>query len=118
MQQERIKNNGLTGAWNYVQVVVGSKLRVEIQIKSGHLHWAKKTQNMKEIDIQKPFHEYWASGEHELTAFGRSSSHTSPLISDGQEQRWLSLENIAALLNYIFLRALRFVSLQPPVASS
>src|SRR5258706_2455749 len=72
----------LTDGWNYEKVVVGSNLRVEIQIKSGHLHWAKKIQNMKEIDIQNPFNEYWASGEHELTVLGRSSSQTSSLISD------------------------------------
>ena len=65
-----------------------SILRVEIQIKSGHLHWAKKIQNMKEIDIQKPFHEYWASGEHELTVLGRSSLPKPVLlISHGEVQR-------------------------------
>ena len=67
--------------------MVGSKLRVEIQIKSGHLHWAKKIQNMKDIDIQKPFNEYWSSGEHELTVLGQSSSQISPLLSDGEAQR-------------------------------
>ena len=46
--------------------MVGSNLRVEIQIKSGHLTWAKKNQNSKEIDIQKPFNEYWTSKEHEI----------------------------------------------------
>ena len=70
-----------------MKVVVGSKLRVEIQIKSGHLHWAKKSQNMKETDIQKPFNEYWTSNEHELTVLGRSSSQTSPLISGREAQR-------------------------------
>ena len=82
-RQEKV----LTDGWNYEKVVVGSNLRVEIQIKSGHLHWPKKIQNIKEIDIQKPFHEYWSSGEHELTALGRSSSQTSPLLSDGEAQR-------------------------------
>jgi len=36
-------------------------MHVEIQIKSGHLHWAKNFQNMKEINIEKPFNEYWTS---------------------------------------------------------
>ncbi len=57
-----------------MKVVVGSKLGVEIQIKSGHLPWAKKDQNIKEIDIKKPFNEYWASNVHELTVPGRLSS--------------------------------------------
>ena len=47
-----------------------SHVRVEIQIKSGHLPWAKKSQNIKEIDIQKPFNEYWTSKVHELTVPG------------------------------------------------
>ena len=55
-----------------MKVVVGSNLRVEIQIKSGHLPWVKKDQNIKEIDIKKPFNKYWTSKEHELTVPGRS----------------------------------------------
>ena len=47
-------------------------MRVEIQIKSGHLSWAKKYQNIKEIDIRKPFNKYWASNEHEIVVPGRS----------------------------------------------
>ena len=47
---------------------------VEIQIKSGHLPWAKKDKNIKEINIKKPFNEYWASDAQELTVPGRSSS--------------------------------------------
>jgi len=95
-----------------------SHLRVEIQIKSGHLSWAKKVQNIKEVDIKKPFNEYWTSKEHEITVPGLSSFLTGPLISDREAQRWLSLENIVAPLNYISLRALRFASLQPRIASN
>jgi len=95
-----------------------SHMRVEIQIKSGSLPWAKKVQNIKEIDMKKPFDEYWASKKHELTVPGWSSFLTGPLISDRGAQRWLSLENIVAPLNYISLRALRFGSLQPRIASS
>ena len=71
----------------YRDISPTSNLRVEIRIKSGHLHWAKKNQNIKEIDIQKPFNEYWTSGEHELTVLGRSSSQTRSLISDRGAQR-------------------------------
>ena len=63
----------LTDGWNYVKVVVGSNLRVEIQIKSGHLSWVKKVWDIKEIDIGRYLNEYWASKEHELMVPGRSS---------------------------------------------
>jgi len=95
-----------------------SHVRVEIQIKSGHLPWAKKAQNIKEIDMKQPFDEYWTSKDHEITVPGLSSFLTGPLISDREAQRWLSLENIIAPLNYISLRALRFASLQPHIASN
>ena len=95
----------------YRDISPTSHVGVEIQIKRGHLPWAKKDQNIKKIDIKKPVNEYWTSEEHELTVPGRSSSLPSPLISDREAQRLLSLESIVALLNYISLRALRFVSL-------
>ena len=95
----------------YRDISPTSHVRMEIQIKSGHLPWAKKDKNIKEIDIKKPFNEYWASNEHELTVLGRSSFPIRPLISDSGVQRRLLLESIVALLNYISLRALRFVSL-------
>ena len=103
--------------WIYRDISPTSHVRVEIQIKSGHLPWAKKDKEIKEIDIKKPVNEYWTSQEHELTVPGRSSSATSPLISDREAQRRLSLESIVALLNYVSLRALRFVSLQLPIKS-
>ena len=59
-----------------------SHVRVEIQIKSGHLPWTKKVQNIKEIDIQKPFNEYWTSKEHEIMVLGWSPFLTGPPISD------------------------------------
>ena len=64
-----------------------SRMGVEIQLKSSHLLWAKKSQNIKEIDIKKSFNEYWASNEHKLTVPGRSSSPISLLISDREAQR-------------------------------
>ena len=50
----------------YRDISPTSIVRGEIQIKSGHLAWAKKNQNSKGIDIQKPFNEYWTSKEHEI----------------------------------------------------
>jgi len=58
-----------------------SHVRVEIQIKSGHLSWAKKVQNIKEINMKKPFDEYWTSKKHEITVPGLSSFLTGPLRS-------------------------------------
>ena len=72
----------------YRDISPTSNVRVEIQIKSGHLPWAKKDQEIKEIDIKKPVDEYWTSEEHELTVPGRSPSlPVSPLISDREAQR-------------------------------
>ena len=68
--------------WLYRDISPTSHVGVGIQIKKGHLPWAKKNQNIKEIDIKKLFNEYWTSQEHELTVPGRPSSPTSPLISD------------------------------------
>jgi len=102
----------------YRDISPTSRVRVEIQMKSSHLLFTKKDRNLKEIGLHKLFDEYWTSEQHELTVPGRSYSPTSPLIPDTEAQRSLSLESIAARLNYISLRALRFVSLQLPVASS
>ena len=104
--------------WVYRDISPTSHVRVEVQIKSGHRPWTKKVQNIKEIDIQKPFHEYWTSKGHELMVPGWSSFLTGPLISDRGAQRWLLLGNIVAPLNYISLRALRFAFLQPRIASN
>ena len=101
----------------YRDISPTSRVSVEIQIKSGHLPWAKKSQNIKDIDIKSPFNEYWNSKEHELMVPGRSSSTSTPLISDRGVQRLSSLESIVVLLNYISLRALPFVSLQLPIES-
>jgi len=97
-----------------------SHVRVGIQInfKSGHLSWTKKVQDIKEIDMKKPFNEYWTSKKHDITVPGWSLFLTGPLISDRGAQRWLLLENIVAPLNYISLRALRFASLRPRIASN
>jgi hypothetical protein len=102
----------------YRDISPTSYVRVEVQIKSGHLSWAKRVQNDKEIDIKKLFNEYWTSKNHEITVPGQSSFLNSPLISDKEVQRWLSLESIVAPLNYTSLRALRFAALQPRIPSN
>ena len=77
----------LTDGWNYVKVVVGSNLSVEVQMKSSHLPWAKKEETTKQIDLENLFDIYWTSKAHELTVPGQSWSPNSPLISDGEVQR-------------------------------
>ena len=64
-----------------------SQVRVEIHLKSAHLPWAKKDRNVKEIGLEKLFHEYCTYNVHELTVLGRSYSSTSLLISDRETQR-------------------------------
>ena len=71
------------GLYVYRDICPTSIVHVEIQVKSGHLAWAKKRQNIKEIDIQKPFNEYWTSKKHEIMIPGQSSSPTSLLGTDG-----------------------------------
>jgi len=102
----------------YRDIFPTSQVRVEIQMKSSHLPWAKKDLNVKDIGLHKLFDEYWASGEHELMVPGWSYSPTSLFIPDTEAQRSLLLEIIVAHLNYTSLRALRFVSLRSPIASS
>jgi len=102
----------------YRDISPRSQVRVEIQMKSSHLPFAKKDRNFKEIGLHKLFDEYWASGKHEIMVPGRSYSPTSLFIPNTEAQRSLSLENIIARLNYTSLRALQFVSLQLPIASS
>ena len=71
----------------YRDISPTSRVRVEVQIKKGHLPWAKKDQNMKEIDIKKSFNEYWTSKDHQITVSGQSSSPTSSRLSDREAQR-------------------------------
>jgi len=47
-------------------------MRVEIQMKSGHLSWVKKEQISKAIDLQKLFNDCQTSKERELTLSGQS----------------------------------------------
>ena len=52
--------------------MVGSNLCVEIHMKNSHLPWAKKDQNVKEIDLKELFNEYLTSKKHEIMVPGRS----------------------------------------------
>ena len=64
-------------------------MRIEIQVKSGHLKWAKKEQGSEEIDLQELFDEYWASKAHELPVRGQSASPIISLIANREAQRTL-----------------------------
>jgi hypothetical protein len=44
-----------------------SDMRTEIQMRSGHLFWAKNRQGSEVIDLQELFNDYWSSNEREFT---------------------------------------------------
>ena len=73
-----------------------AEMHVEIELKRGHVSWAKKEQISKSIDIQKLFNNYWTSAAHELIVPGQSRSPTGPLVSDRETQKSLSLESMVA----------------------
>ena len=72
-------------------------MSVEVQMKSGHLPWAKKEETTKEIDLENLFDTYWTSKAHDLTVSGQSWSPISPLIPDGEAQRLLTLGSVVSL---------------------
>ena len=84
-------------------------MRVELQVKSGHLKWAKKEQGSEEIDLQELFDEYWTSKAHELPVRGQSESPISSLIVDRDAQRALSPGIIVTHWNYNSLQKSLFV---------
>ena len=49
-----------------------SQLRVEIQIGSAYLPWAKKTRASQTIDLQELFNDYWTSNARKLAAQSQS----------------------------------------------
>ena len=71
----------------YREISPTSQVRVEIQIKSRHLPWVNKLQNVKDIGLEKLFNECSTSKVHELTVLGKSNSSTSLLISLRETQR-------------------------------
>jgi len=88
-----------------------SEIRAEIQMKSGHLFWTKYREKSDVIDLQAVFSDYWTSIKREFTVESQPESPTSPLISDGEMQKALTLENTVAPWNYSSLQTLPFVSL-------
>ena len=44
-----------------------SKMRIEIQMRSGHLFWASYRQTSEVIDVKALFNDYWSSKKHEFT---------------------------------------------------
>ena len=67
-----------------MKVVVGSNLRLEIQMKDSHLPWTKKEQTSKVIDLESLFNDYWTSKEHEIVVLGQLCYPTNRFISDGE----------------------------------
>jgi hypothetical protein len=57
-------------------------MRVEIQVKRGHLPFGKKEQGTTEIDCQALFNDYWSTTAHEFPVRGQLESLTSPFIAD------------------------------------
>ena len=44
-----------------------SEMRIEVQMKSGHLFWAKNRETGEPINLQGSFDKYWGSTEREFT---------------------------------------------------
>ena len=57
-------------------------MRVEIQLKRGHLRWEKKEQGTTKIDHQTLFKDYLNTTGHEFLVRGQLESPTSPFIAD------------------------------------
>jgi len=68
------------------------RVEVHLHLRSGHLFWSAENRLASElIDVQALFHDYWSSNRHELTVQSKSSSPTSPLVSDHGAQKTLLL---------------------------
>ena len=66
------QEKGLTDGWNCEKVVVGSNLHTEIEIRSGHLFWAKNRQKGEVIDVQELFNNYWSSNQRKFLVSSQS----------------------------------------------
>jgi hypothetical protein len=84
-------------------------MRVEIQVKSGHLSWRKMEQGITEIDCQALFDDYWSSTAHEFPVRSQLESPTGPSSLTETVQRTLLLGSILALWNYNSQQKLPFV---------
>ena len=78
----RDERDELTDGWNYEKVVVGSNLRTEVRMKSGHSVWAKYREASEAIDLNGLFSDYWSSNNHEFTVLSQSLLRTCPRRSD------------------------------------
>ena len=65
-----------------MKVVVGSNLRVEIRMKSGHSFWAKYREESEVVKLDGLFSDYWSSSNHDFIVLSQSLSQTSPHRSD------------------------------------
>ena len=54
-----------------MKVVVGSNLRAEVRMKSGHSVWAKYREASEVIDLHGLFIDYWGSNHHEFTVLSQ-----------------------------------------------
>ena len=54
----------------YRDISPTSHMRVEIEMRSSHLPFAKKEQAIKEINLQELFNHYWTSKAHDLPVRG------------------------------------------------
>jgi len=76
-----------------------SEMRVEIEMRSGHLFWGKHRLASEPIDVQAIFNDYWSSDKHEFTVPSELSTPASPLISHHEAQRTLLLlESITSIV--------------------
>ena len=60
-------------------------MRVEIQMRTGHLYWAKSRRTSEMIGLKALIDEYWSSTKHEFTVPSQLRSQTSTLIPDSEE---------------------------------
>jgi len=53
-------------------VFPGSEMRLEVQMRSGHLFWAKRRLASEVIDLEALFNDYLSSSKHEFTVLSQS----------------------------------------------
>ena len=70
---------------HYRELCRTSKMRAEIQMRSGHLFWAKHRQTSEIVGLGALFDEYWSSTKLEFTVPSQSRAPTSTLIADGED---------------------------------
>jgi hypothetical protein len=53
-------------------ISLNSELRTDVEMKSGHLMWAKKRQGSEVSDLRELFKNYWSSKKSELPVSSQS----------------------------------------------